>query len=295
MKKLATRISALAIAAVAAISFSSNAQILYKVEKPGSDKVSYILGTHHFAPLSAVDSMKSLKPALESVTKLYGEIDMNSMTDPAQMMAMQNMMIAAPDSTLDKVLTPVQLDSVANVVKEYLGDQVPMQMLCMMKPAAVNTTLAQGLVAKALPLLDPTQGIDMTMQTRARELGKEVAGLETMDYQLNILFGRPIAKQAESLMGTVRDIKQEEKMAVDLSNAYIAHDIEKILKMMQEEDDPDTFEDLIYVRNENWVRVLKDELPGKSVMVVVGAGHLPGDRGVLEGLRKEGFTVTPME
>jgi len=35
-------------------------------------------------------------------------------------------------------------------------------------------------------------------------------------------------------------------------------------------------------------------MPEKSLFIAVGAGHLPGDEGVIELLRKEGFRVTPV-
>ena len=36
-------------------------------------------------------------------------------------------------------------------------------------------------------------------------------------------------------------------------------------------------------------------LPTASVLIAVGAGHLPGDKGLISLLRKEGYTVTPVE
>lgn len=89
-----------------------SAQILWKVEKPGNEHVSYILGTHHFATLSVLDSLVNLPEALQRADKVYGELDMAEMTSPASMQVMQMALMAPADSTLDKVLTPAQLDSV---------------------------------------------------------------------------------------------------------------------------------------------------------------------------------------
>ena len=52
---------------------------------------------------------------------------------------------------------------------------------------------------------------------------------------------------------------------------------------------------LLYHRNQNWVEKLKSLLPEKSLMIAVGAGHLPGEKGVINLLRKAGFKVTPVE
>jgi uncharacterized protein YbaP (TraB family) len=33
----------------------------------------------------------------------------------------------------------------------------------------------------------------------------------------------------------------------------------------------------------------------KSLVIAVGAGHLPGEKGLISLLKKEGYTVTPIE
>ena len=89
----------------------------------------------------------------------------------------------------------------------------------------------------------------------------------------------------------------EEAKSIELSKAYLNHDINKILDLMlvMEDEDAGAAERMIYSRNDNWVKQLSEEMPGESIMVVVGAGHLPGDRGVIAGLTKAGFTVTPIK
>lgn len=292
MKKMLT----LALAAVMAFASSVSAQILWKVEKPGNEKITYILGTHHFAPLSVLDSLTNLPEALKNSDKLYGELDMAAMTSPESMMAMQQFLMAPADSTLDKVLTPAQLDAVKAAIDPMTGGQLPLEMLYPMKPAALSTQIAAMMSMQLFPNLNPMEGLDMTMQERAKALGKPVAGLETMDFQMQTLYGTPISKQAEDLMETVSDMDKEAKRAVELANSYMAHNLDAILKaMMEEENDPADYERLIFSRNDAWVAQLLKEMPESNLMVVVGAGHLPGERGVLEQLRKAGYTVTAAE
>jgi len=291
------KISMIIAAAAMAFGFTASAQVLYKVEKQGSDKVSYLLGTHHFAPLSAVDQIKELPEILKSVDRLYGEIDMEQMKDPAVMMGMQQALMAPADSTLDKVLTPAQLDSLGTVWNAYTNGMAPLNQMYVVKPAVISTQIAALMAQKVFPDLNPMEGIDATMQTRARELGKPVGGLETMDFQINMLYKRPISEQAKDLMKTVRNVEKEEESAIKLSKAYVAHDIDAILGIMldMEDESEEAAERMIYSRNDNWVSQLSKEMPGEALMVVVGAGHLPGPRGVIAGLKKAGFTVTPVE
>jgi hypothetical protein len=51
---------------------------------------------------------------------------------------------------------------------------------------------------------------------------------------------------------------------------------------------------LLYGRNRKWAAKLDSLLPGKSMLIAVGAAHLPGKQGVIELLRKEGYTVDPV-
>lgn len=278
--------------------FSSNlsAQILFKVEKTGSDKTGYILGTHHFAPLSVIDSIKELPEILKSIDGLYGEIDMSGMNDPALMMSVQSKLLAPADSTLDKLLTKAELDSVRVVWDNYSGGMVPFDMLTRMKPSVIATQLASLMVMKDLPELNPLEGIDITMQTRARELGKPVYGFETIEMQMDLLYGEPIAEQARALMKAVRDPEKQMGLVKKLNSAYLNRDLDKILQLMTEEEgnNPETYEQMIFSRNENWMDSLAEILPNQSILAVVGAGHLPGPRGLIQLLRNAGYTVTPI-
>ncbi|MDE6237676.1 MAG: TraB/GumN family protein [Muribaculaceae bacterium] len=290
------KILSFAILMVLCFTTKVSAQILWKVEKPGNEHVSYILGTHHFATLSVLDSLVNLPEALQRADKVYGELDMAEMTSPASMQVMQMALMAPADSTLDKVLTPAQLDSVKAVLDPMTGGQLPLAALYPMKPAALSTQIAAMMSMKLFPDLNPLEGLDMAMQQRAKALGKPVAGLETMEFQMDCLYGTPISEQAETLMKTISDIEGEEKRAVELAAAYMDHNIDAIYKaMIEEEDEPEALDRLIFSRNDSWVNQLSKEMPDASLLVVVGAGHLPGERGVLEQLRKAGYIVTPAE
>ena len=60
--------------ALLAITLSANAQLLWKISGNGLEHPSYLLGTHHVAPLSVKDSIAGMKEALEATSQVYGEI-----------------------------------------------------------------------------------------------------------------------------------------------------------------------------------------------------------------------------
>ena len=51
---------------------------------------------------------------------------------------------------------------------------------------------------------------------------------------------------------------------------------------------------MLFERNSNMVGVLDTLMQHNSVFTGIGAAHLPGENGVIELLRKKGYTVTPM-
>lgn len=290
------KIVSLALLVVMTFASSVSAQILWKVEKPGDSHTTYILGTHHFAYPSALDSLTQLQKALENADKFYGELDMAKMMTQESLMAMQQYQVAPADSTLDKVLTPAQLDSVKAALDPFTGGQLPLEMLYPVKPAVISNQLAAAMAMQIFPGLNPMEGIDKTMQDRAKALGKPVEGLETMEFQMNMLFGTPIENQVNNLMNTIGAMDTENERAINMANAYMNHDLDTLMKLIiEEESDPEDYERILYTRNDNWVKQLLQDMPAKSLMVVVGAAHLPGERGVLEQLRKAGYTVTPAE
>ena len=77
------------------VAFSANAQLLWKVSGNGMEQPSYIIGTHHLAPFSIMDSIAGLKKALNETQQVYGEIKMSEMQSPATMQKMQQAMMIA--------------------------------------------------------------------------------------------------------------------------------------------------------------------------------------------------------
>lgn len=285
------------IIAILSLAFGVNAQLLWKVTGNGATKPSYLFGTHHIAPVSVIDSVPGLMDALMAADELYGEVDMAKMAEPATQMQMASKMMAPADSTLSKVLTADDLAAIDNLFKSY-GLPYTTSQLEVMKPAAVANIITLIMAQAANPGFNPNAQIDMTMQVRAKENGKPVKGLETVESQLDILFGSPIAEQAKSLMETVRDPEKNMKAAVAMTNAYLAGNLTELDRMMHDPEigmDAAEASRLIYDRNSAWVEFLIGVLPTASVIAVVGAGHLPGEKGVINLLRKAGFSVEPVE
>ena len=281
------------------ITLGVNAQLLWKVSGNGLDKPSYIFGTHHVAPLSMKDSIAGMTEAMNGTSQVYGELVMEDMMKPEMLMKMQQAMMLPTDTTLKSLFTQAQYDSIASVVKENIG--MELAMFDKLKPAALNAQLAVVLSVKALKGYNPQEQLDTWFQTQAKQAGKKVGGLETMESQINVLYNsQSLKRQAQQLYCSATHIDYGIDMTRRLAEAYLNQDLDKLLEITEEkmgnacDSTPEEEEALIYGRNANWAKQMPGIMKQASTLFVVGAGHLSGEHGVLKLLEKQGYTVEAM-
>jgi uncharacterized protein YbaP (TraB family) len=143
--------------------------------------------------------------------------------------------------------------------------------------------------------------MEQVIMEEAKENKKKIRGLETMSYQAGVLDSIPYKLQAEQLVSYIDGVNKgddkEDQQLKEMFDAYKKQDLQKLEAMMVETDAGMAgFTDImLYHRNQNWVRKLKTLLTDKALLIAVGAGHLPGEKGVINLLRKEGYKVTPVD
>lgn len=279
-----------------------NAQLLYKISGKGLQKPSYIIGTYHLAPVSFVDSIPGLRSALAESEQVYGEIETADMTSPENIAKMQQAMMLPEGKTLTELLTPEQMQKLNATMRELLGVDMsnPMvaQQMNKMLPQALVTQLTVIMYLKKHSGFNPTQSFDDYFQEQAVAQGKPVGGFETMDFQLQALFGSiSIERQIELLMCFLNNREWEESQVDNIVEAFFAQDLNRIETAMDEKQDnscdatDEENELLIYGRNATWLEKMPEIMQQKSTFFAVGAAHLVGERGVLAGLRNAGYLV----
>lgn len=291
MKKL------LLITALLVCTLAVQAQLLWKVSGNGLKQASYIFGTHHIAPLSICDSIKGFEKAFAECGQLYGEVIMDSMTTPGFQQEMMIAMMAPQDSLLDKLYTPEDLKLIDQALIGTFG--VGADKFNMLKPTAISTQLAVMQSMKIFKDFNPQVQLDGVLQKRAKEQGKPIAGFETVQFQKEMLFLSPISEQAEGLLKMVKlGDEKNMNMAREMADNYMKQDLDKLMKIIEDPELGSTEEDLnrlIYNRNQNWATQLKTILPEKATFIVVGGGHLPGEKGLLNLLRRQGYLVKAIQ
>ena len=268
-----------------------NKTLLWKISGNGLEKPSYLFGTIHM--LCADDAVLSsnMKKAISSCDEVYFEVDMDNLFE---MIGALGKMKMNGDTTLQDLLSKEDYKKVKDYF-ESKSSMLPFSMLETFKPILAASTLEEG----SMPC-DNTAMMEQVIMQEAKQHDKKIKGLETMAYQAGILDSIPYKLQAQQLVSYIDAAgtgDKEDKQLKEMFDAYKKQDLKKLEDLMVETDAGMAgFTDLLlYHRNQNWVKKLKTLMAEKSLVIAVGAGHLPGEKGVINLLRKEGYTVTPVE
>ncbi len=299
MKKKAMFVLMLLMATV-----TMQAQLLYKISGKGLTKPSYIVGTYHLAPASFADSIPGMRNAMSDCQQVYGELAMDNMLNADSVAMMQQAMLLPEGMTIDQLLTAEEMGRLNTYMKGVMGMDMtnPMvaQQMKKMTPYALSTTLTLFSFAKKSMALDTQNLLDQYFQKEALAQGKSVGGLETMAFQVKVLYGgKTLERQKELLMCLVDNADFIGEMEDAVIKAYFAQDIEGVKAAMDMklnnscDSTPEEDASLIDSRNANWLTLMPAIMASKPTLFAVGAGHLPGEKGVLNLLRQAGYTVEP--
>ena len=278
------------------------AQLLWKISGNGLQKPSYIIGTYHLANVSFTDSIKGLKAAMDATEQVYGEIVMADIASPENIQKMQAAMMLPDGQTLDKLFTTDEMTRINALVKSVLGVDMtnPMvaQQLGKLTPYALQVQLGVLIYLKKHPGFNPNEGFDSYFQKEAAAKGKGVGGLETFDFQINTLYkSTTMERQKQLLLCLADNLEFNEEQTENIVKAFFTQDLDGIEKAMDAklnntcDGTPEEKETLIYSRNDNWMKQMPEIMKQKATLFAVGAGHLPGERGLLAQLKKAGYTV----
>ena len=281
---------------------SVSAQLLYHVSGNGLQQPSYILGTYHFAPITMVDSIAGLHEALASVQQVYGEVeellDISASSDATTMQKMMQAMMMPDSVKLSSLIDPLHYQGIDSLLNSTIGLNMMMAEMAHLSPVALSTMVEVALTLQQQPDFNPEQQFDGYFLKYAREKGMPAKGLETIDDQIQLLYqGMSLERQAQLLMCLYDNLPFQKDMTDNVLSAYFSQNLERLAQAMDEktgtycDSTPEEEDRLIYNRNARWVEQMPAIMAEKPTFFAVGAGHLPGERGVLQLLRNAGFTV----
>ena len=291
----------LAVALIAGLISTTQAQILYRITGKGLESPSYIVGTYHLAPSSFADSIPGMDKAIAGTNQVCGELDMMDAFKPENATRLLKSQMLPEGVTLSSLFTADQLKRLNALLLEVMGtnldDEAFAAQMEKMSPAALSTSLTLTSYMKGTPSFNPMDLIDNYFQMQAIQNGKSVKGFETVDFQMGILYGAPLEKQVNDLMCLVDHFDDANDMVNLITTAYFSQNLKQIEDALEQESkvdcgtSPEDEDILINNRNRNWVEMMPEMMAEQPTLFVVGAAHLCGEQGVLKLLVGVGYTV----
>jgi uncharacterized protein len=266
--------------------------LLWQVSGKGLKKPSYLFGTYHLLTNRFLDSLPVIGQKFDETQVLVSEV----LLDKTAIAKMDEVMKPGT-KTLDQLLSPEDYAFVSAEFQKLIG--VGLEPFNQYNPMAVNLLFYQFLLKEAMPQApyETTElGMDLYFQKYAEQIKKPTKALETLDVQMNALFGQfPEQRQAEMLVESVKNINQSREEIIKSISCYKKQDLICLDKMVYEATyKPAELDVLLYDRNRAWLKLLPTQMASESSFIAVGAGHLTGKDGLVEGLRAQGYTVTPV-
>jgi hypothetical protein len=261
---------------------------LWKIQSKTS--TVYVLGSLHLAKKEIYPLSQKIENAFDQSDFLVVEANVNDIKKIDIQKLMESAFYPANDA-LEKHVSPETFEWVK---KETEGLGIPLELLDKQKPWFLAMTLVS---LESIKLgLDPNLGIDKYFLSKA-EGKKKILELESLDYQIRLLSGFSEKDQELFLIYTLKDLNVMEQEVGRLIQAWVSGDaqaVESILARSVLEDNrlSAILEKLIFERNRRMVAKIEDFLRTKETyFVIVGAGHLVGNQGILKLLGGKGYLI----
>jgi len=273
---------------------TTQGQLLWKITGNGLKNPSYLFGTHHLIPIQFLDSVPGLYPAFNSAKMVVSEVVLNNLdATPAIRKA-----ALLPDTiTIRGLLNQAEYEFVNQELTNTL--RMSLDNLNKMHPSLISKLYELELYKKYEHFDENTQS-DTYFQLVAAKKGIPIAGLETVEQQVKLLFPENIKKETQLLVASIRNKEMLIQEMREMNQLYregnldalevLANQSNKQWNVSEEEN-----KKLIDDRNINWVKQLPDLIKNNSCFVAVGALHLPGNKGLIKLLKNEGYKVIPVK
>lgn len=264
---------------------STNNSLLWQISGNGLTKASYLFGTIHVIGSMDYFLGKNTEKKIKNADELIMEIDLNKVD----------------------VLKLAQLSMLPDnkKIKDYLSEKDYAELKkFVMDTLQINSYNFEESYARMKPFflsellfsknMDDKVFYEMEIKKIADEKNIPQSGLETMTEQIEFLDEISIEDQLESILKTIRNYTAETTEFNQLVKSYIRQDLVALNKSFEADEDTLIKEKMVDKRNTTWIPKLRVLMQNKACFIAVGAGHLAGENGLINLLKKQGYTVEPV-
>jgi len=265
-------------------SFSAIGQeegVFWKISGNGLTNSSYLFGTIHLICEQDYLMSERVSNKLAQANALVLEIDMD---DPSLQMTMMANIYNEDGQKITDFLSEEEYQEIRTFLKERTG--MDMDMLKTMRPMVLMSLIYPNL------LECETKAFEKELMDLAKAKDIEIMGLESVNDQLSLFELIPLEEQYRSFYTYADNLEKGKKEFKKLIESYKEEDISALLQLVSESPEYKDYQEvLLDQRNLNWIDPMALMMKKGSMFFAVGAGHLAGDSGLIQLLKKEGYSV----
>lgn len=261
--------------------------MLWEISGNGLKKPSYLYGTFHLMCKDDILISEQLKKAMQASDEVYFEMDLD---DPTSLLGGVFFMNMKDGITLKDLYSEEDYQRLETYFNDSLG--MPMIAFQKMKPMMLQAML----YPKMLSCSGSSSGVEMELLKIAAEYKKEVKGFETIQQQSSFFDSIPYDVQAKELLKSIDSVYAWGDEFEKMLSVYKEQKLMEIENLFTDSEITvgENKSILLDNRNIDWVKQMKVIMKKNGIFAAVGAGHLPGDMGVIQLLKNEGYTLRPI-
>jgi uncharacterized protein len=250
---------------------------------------SYILGTMHILPENCTDFLNfQVAEGLSRTNTLVTEIDLS---DVAGMLAMVSRIQLPDGKTLRDFFTQEQYGVMEQIVRDSFN--LSLSTFETMKPFFASQSVFTTPVMEQIS--GETASVEYLLMEMAGRLGIPSDGLESAARQMDFADEIPLEEQAGIMWEMFSDFNEQKKETEGMIAAYCDGDLDRLESVLEANKEYERIaEVLIHRRNQEWVSPLIQKANTNPIFVAVGAGHLYGEKGLINLLRQKGYVLRPL-
>ena len=262
-----------------------NSSLLWEITGKNLKQPSYLFGTFHLLCESDFSVTPILKEKIGSSDQFFGEIDLSK--DNWQQEAMMLMILKG--TTLEQLMDSADYSKAKIKFKEITG--MELSLFNNFKPFMGMSLLALGTLDCPSKIQPETEFLKIAQQNHIPSLG-----LETIADQMAAIDQQPIKEQIKSFKESLFNYDSVKQGMQQMLLLYKKKNIDSLYAYIKANGGNDDFETaLLTNRNKRWMPVILKAMENKKCFFAVGAGHLAGSNGIINLLKKEGYTVRPIK
>ena len=279
---------------LAAVSFVHADPILWRIQSKNNINTVFLFGSIHVADASVYPLSARIENAYKKSDILVVEVDE---TQADQVRLNKILMTRGFYPGAETIADHVNQETMQMLQVFLTKSGIPYATIARMRPGLIAITLT---IARIVQLgYSPELGIDRYFLNKARKDKKSIQQLETAEAQLELLLS--LSDDDLLLKHTVISLDEMDAMFMELMNAWKSGDSKKIESVMltdQLKEFPEfesLFKRLFDNRNVTMTKKITEMLDqSRNYFVVVGAGHLVGDNGIVSLLKNQGYKVVQL-